>query len=75
LAGEGLGVWLLRDAMTRTLAAAETIGVRALLVHAIDEDARSSYRRHGLEPSPTDPLHLMILIKDITAALDAAMEG
>jgi hypothetical protein len=55
--------------------ASETIGVRALLVHAIDEDARSSYRRHGLEPSPTDPLHLMILIKDITAALDAAMEG
>jgi GNAT superfamily N-acetyltransferase len=73
--GLGLGAWLLRDAMTRTLAAAETIGVRALLVHAIDENARSFYRRHGLEPSPTDPLHLMILIKDIAAALDAAMEG
>jgi GNAT superfamily N-acetyltransferase len=75
VAGRGLGAWLLRDAMVRTLAAAETIGVRALLVHAIDENARSFYRRHGLEPSPTDPLHLMILIKDIAAALDAAMEG
>jgi GNAT superfamily N-acetyltransferase len=70
--GRGLGAWLLRDAMMRTLAAAETIGVRALLVHAIDEDAGSFYRHHGLEPSPTDPLHLMILIKDIAAAVDAA---
>jgi hypothetical protein len=68
----GLNAWLLRDAMMRTLAASETIGVRALLVHAIDDDARSFYRRHGLEPSPTDPLHLMILIKDIAAGLDAA---
>ncbi len=72
VAGRGLGAWLLRDAMTRTLAASGTIGVRAMLVHAIDEDARRFYRRHGLEPSPTDELHLMILIKDIAAALDAA---
>lgn len=70
--GRGLGAWLLRDAMMRTLTAAETIGVRALLVHAIDEDARTFYRHHGLEPSPTDPLHPMILIKDIAAAVDAA---
>lgn len=70
--GHGLGVWLLRDAMTRTLAASETIGVRAMLVHALDDDARRFYLRHGLEPSPTDPLHLMILIKDIAAALEAA---
>jgi GNAT superfamily N-acetyltransferase len=72
VAGQGLGAWLLRDAMTRTLAAAETIGVRALLVHAIDEDARAFYRRHGLEPPPTDPLHLMILTKDIAAAVEVA---
>jgi GNAT superfamily N-acetyltransferase len=68
--GSGLGAWLLRDAMLRTLAAAQTIGVRALLVHAIDDEARRFYRRHGLESSPTDPLHLMILIKDIAAAAD-----
>jgi GNAT superfamily N-acetyltransferase len=72
VAGRGLGAWLLRDAMLRTLAASETIGVRAMLVHAIDEDARRFYRRHGLEPSPTDSLHLMILIKDIAAAWDVA---
>lgn len=71
----GLGAWLLRDAMTRTLAASETIGVRAMLVHAIDNDAREFYIRHGLEPSPTDPLHLMILIKDIARGLDAASRG
>ena len=74
VAAQGIGAWLLRDAMTRTLAAADTIGVRAMLVHAIDETARAFYLHHGLEPSPTDPLHLMILVKDITAALAAATE-
>jgi GNAT superfamily N-acetyltransferase len=72
VAGRGLGAWLLRDAVTRTLAASETIGVRALLVHAIDREAQRFYVRAGLEPSPTDKLHLMILTKDIAAALDAA---
>jgi GNAT superfamily N-acetyltransferase len=72
VAGRGIGAWLLRDAMTRTLAAADTIAVRAMLVHATDDTARAFYLRHGLEPSPTDPLHLMILIKDIAAALAAA---
>lgn len=71
VSGRGLGAWLLRDAMTRTLAAAETIGVRAMLVHAVDEEAAAFYLRHGLEASPTDPRHLMILIKDIVVALDA----
>jgi GNAT superfamily N-acetyltransferase len=75
VAGRGLGAWLLRDAMLRTLAASETIGVRALLVHAIDEEARAFYLRHGLEPSPSDRLHLMILIKDIAAAVGAARRG
>jgi len=70
--GHGVGAWLLRDAMTRTLAASETIGVRPMLVHALDDDARAFYIHHGLEPSPTDPRHLMIIIKDIAAALHAA---
>jgi hypothetical protein len=39
---------------------------------AVDEDACAFCLRHGLEPSPTDTLHLMILPKDITAALEAA---
>ncbi len=72
VAGRGLGAWLLRDAMLRTLAASETIGVRAMLVHAIDENARGFYLGHGFEPSPSDPLHLMILIKDVRMAVDAA---
>jgi GNAT superfamily N-acetyltransferase len=74
VARRGIGAWLLRDAMTRTLTAAETIGVRAMLVHAIDDGARAFYLRHGLEPSPTDHMHLMILIKDIAAALRAAQD-
>lgn len=75
VAGRGLGAWLLRDAMTRTLSASETIGVRAMLVHAIDYETSRFYRRHGLEPSPTDELHLMILIKDIVASLNAALHN
>ena len=71
VARRGLGAWLLRDAMLRTLTASNTVGVRVMMVHAIDEAARGFYLRHGLEPSPTDPLHLMILIKDIAKALDA----
>jgi GNAT superfamily N-acetyltransferase len=74
VAGRGLGAWLLGDAMTRTLAAAETIGVRAMLVHAIDQDTAAFYLRHGLEASPTDSRHLMILIKDIAASLNAASQ-
>lgn len=73
--GRGVGAWLLRDAMLRTVAASKTIGVRALLVHAIDPEARAFYIRHGLEPSPTDPLHLMTLIKDIVAAINAGGSG
>ena len=40
----------------------------------IDDNARAFYRRHGLQSSPTDPLHLMIPIKDIAAALNAATQ-
>jgi GNAT superfamily N-acetyltransferase len=70
--GRGVGAWLLRDAMLRTLAAAEYVGIRVLLVHAIDEDARRFYTRHGFEPSPSDPLNLQMLMKDLRAAVDAA---
>jgi GNAT superfamily N-acetyltransferase len=72
--GCGIGAFLLRDAMTRTTAAAGRFGIRALLVHALHDEARGFYLRHGLEPSPTDPLHLTILVKDIRAAIEAAGE-
>jgi GNAT superfamily N-acetyltransferase len=72
--GRGLGAWLLADAMRRAVAAAERVGIRALVVHAIDEQAATFYARHGMSPSATDPQHLMILIKDIRAALDVSTE-
>jgi GNAT superfamily N-acetyltransferase len=72
VAGRGLGAWLLRDAMLRTLSAADELGIRVLLVHAIDDQARAFYERFGFEPSPTDPLNLQLLIKDLQASIEAA---
>ena len=68
--GAGLGAHLLRDAITRSVAAAELIGVRAMLVHALHDQARAFYAHFGFEPSPTDPLHMLLLIKDARAALE-----
>lgn len=68
--GGGLGKHLLRDAILRTIEAAELIGVRALLVHALHQQARDFYAHYGFEPSATDPLHLLLLIKDARAALE-----
>lgn len=66
--GRGLGSSLLRDAIARCVAAAQTIGIRAMLVHALHERAREFYLRFDVEPSPTDPLHLLLLISDARAA-------
>lgn len=63
--GVGLGSALLKDALLRAAAAADIIAVRAVLVHAINEDARRFYMRFDFEPSPVHPLHLMLLMKDI----------
>lgn len=62
---EGMGRQLLRDAMLRTVSAAEIAGIRLLLVHAIDDQAKSWYRQFGFEESPTDPLHLILLLDDL----------
>lgn len=67
----GLGAFLLRDAMARTLAAAAELGIRVMLVHALDESARDFYLHHGFEQSPTDPMNLQLLVKDIEASLSA----
>jgi len=67
--GHDLGAFLLRDAMTRTLAAAAGLGIRVMLVHALNESARDFYVHHGFEPSPTDPMNLQLLVKDIEASL------
>lgn len=68
--GRGLAAHLLRDAILRALAAAEIVGVRALLVHALDQRARAFYTHFGFESSPTDPLHLLLLVNDARALLE-----
>jgi len=67
--GKGVGKALLKDALARTLAAADVVGIRALLVHAKDQEAARFYSQFGFAPSPTDPLHLMLLIKDLRRTL------
>jgi GNAT superfamily N-acetyltransferase len=62
--GRGLGRGLLRDAVLRTLQAAEVVGIRAILVHAMSEDARCFYERCGFAVSPLDPMTLLITTAD-----------
>ena len=62
---QGVGAGLLKDAVLRTLQAADIAGIRALVVHAKDEAARRFYERFDFLPSPTDPLHLFMLLKDV----------
>jgi GNAT superfamily N-acetyltransferase len=62
--GRGVGKALLKDAMLRTLQAADIAGIRAMAVHAKDEHARSFYERFDFVPSPTDPMHLFVLVKN-----------
>ncbi|HVY95357.1 MAG TPA: GNAT family N-acetyltransferase [Solirubrobacterales bacterium] len=69
--GRGLGRSLLQDALLRTVAAAESVGIRALVVHAYPE-AQSFYARFGFEPSPTDKLHMVLLMKDLARFLAEA---
>jgi GNAT superfamily N-acetyltransferase len=61
----GVGRALVRDAVLRTLQAADLAGIRALAVHAKDEQARRYYEQFDFAPSPADPLHLLVLLKDI----------
>ena len=63
--GRGVGAGLLRDAVIRTVRAADIAGICALVVHAKDDEARNFYRRFDFEESPTDPLHLFALMKDL----------
>lgn len=66
---KGIGAFLLRDGMSRAVSVAEQAGIRLLLVHAVNDDARTFYEHFGFEASPTDPMNLQLLIKDIRLAL------
>jgi GNAT superfamily N-acetyltransferase len=70
--GRGAGKALLRDAMRRTLQAADIAGIRALAVHAKDDDARNFYEKFDFIPSPTDPMHLFVLLKDLRRIIGAS---
>jgi GNAT superfamily N-acetyltransferase len=67
--GKGLGSGLLKDAMQRTLQAADIAGIRAFAVHAKDDEARAFYEHFGFSPLPSDPYHLFRLLKDIRTGL------
>lgn len=70
--GRGLGAGLLQDVIGRTHALGEEIGCRGLLVHAETPDARDFYLHlvPEFEASPTDELHLFLLMKDIRRTLN-----
>jgi GNAT superfamily N-acetyltransferase len=67
---KGFGLALLRDAVLRVIGAASTIGLRALLVHAISDEAKAFYERCGFRPSATDPMTLMITIEEAQTMLE-----
>lgn len=66
---KGLGRALLKDALLRTAQAADIAGIRCLLVHAKDDAARQWYESWEFEPSPTDPYHLFLMLKDLKGLL------
>lgn len=66
---QGLGQALLKDALLRTAQAANIAGIRCLLVHAKDDAARQWYESWEFEPSPTDPYHLFLMLKDLKGML------
>jgi GNAT superfamily N-acetyltransferase len=67
--GQGTGPALLRDAILRTLQAADIAGIRAILVHAISERAKRFYEKWGFVSSPVEPLTLMITVAEARKAV------
>jgi len=67
--GHGLGRALFRDGAQRVLNAADAIGIRGILVHALSDEARAFYLALGFDPSPLDPMTLMVRLSDLAAAI------
>jgi predicted N-acetyltransferase YhbS len=71
LQGQGIGRALFRDAVARVTHAANSIGIRGIVVHAISEEAKNFYVRLGFEASPGQPMTLMVTLADARAALQS----
>lgn len=69
--GKGLGRALVRDAGLRVLQAADAIGIRGMIAQALSLEAKAFYERVGFDPSPIDPMTLMITLGDLKSALSA----
>jgi GNAT superfamily N-acetyltransferase len=67
--GRGVGRALFRDAARRVAQAADVIGIRGIVVHAISEEAKNFYMALGFDASPSEPMTLMVTLSDIRAAL------
>jgi GNAT superfamily N-acetyltransferase len=72
--GQGLGRALFRDAAMRVVNAADLIGVRGIVVHALSKQAKGFYQSLGLEPSPISPMTLMATLQDLRAWLGLPAE-
>jgi GNAT superfamily N-acetyltransferase len=68
--GQGIGRALFRDAAIRVSQAADIIGIRGILVQAVSEDARAFYVALGFDPSPADPMTLMVTLADVRKSLE-----
>jgi len=67
--GKRLGRALLKDALRRTLLAADIAGIPAVLVHAKDDEARHWYRKFDFKDGASDPFHLFLVLKDLKALM------
>lgn len=69
LHGQGFGRAMVRDAALRVIQAADTIGIRGMIVHALSTEAKNFYERLGFEPSSLDPMILLVTLADLQASL------
>lgn len=67
--GKGIGRGLFQDAARRVINAADAIGIRGMIVHAISDDALAFYKRLGFDQSPLDPMTLMVTLADLRAGV------
>jgi predicted N-acetyltransferase YhbS len=69
LQGKGIGRALVQDAGRRVVHAANSIGIRGMIVHALSQEAKAFYERVGFDPSPLESMMLMVTLADLQAAL------